>query len=48
MSNASAAAPSPSASPSAGFDWADPFRLEDQLSEDERLIFETARSYAEE
>ena len=30
------------------FDWADPFRLIDQLSEDERLIYETASAYAEE
>ena len=33
--------------PTAEFDWSDPFRLTDQLSEDERLIFETARSFAE-
>ncbi|WP_182083971.1 acyl-CoA dehydrogenase [Aureimonas sp. ME7] len=39
----SASAPSPAA-----FDWADPFRLEDQLTEDERLIFETASQFAEE
>ncbi|MEC5291260.1 acyl-CoA dehydrogenase [Aurantimonas sp. C2-6-R+9] len=32
----------------ASFDWADPFRLEDQLSEDERLIRDTASAYAEE
>ncbi|MEF2553931.1 acyl-CoA dehydrogenase family protein, partial [Aurantimonas sp. A2-1-M11] len=49
MSHASAAAPTASSpSPSAEFDWADPFRLEDQLSEDERLIFDTARAFAEE
>ncbi len=30
------------------FVWDDPFLLDDQLSEDERLIRETARSYAEE
>jgi glutaryl-CoA dehydrogenase len=29
-------------------DWADPFRLEDQLSEEERLIQATARDYARE
>ncbi len=28
------------------FVWDDPFLLEDQLSEDERLIRDTARSYA--
>ncbi len=32
----------------AAFDWADPFRLDDQLSEDERMIRDTARAYAEE
>ncbi|KZX93784.1 MULTISPECIES: acyl-CoA dehydrogenase [unclassified Sulfitobacter] len=30
------------------FDWADPFRLSDQLSEDERMIQESARAYAQE
>ncbi len=30
------------------FDWADPFRLEDQLSEEERMIQSTARDYAQE
>jgi glutaryl-CoA dehydrogenase len=30
------------------FDWADPFRLEDQLTEEERLIQTTAREYAQE
>ncbi|MDK3072647.1 acyl-CoA dehydrogenase [Sedimentitalea sp. JM2-8] len=30
------------------FDWADPFRLEDQLSEDERMIAASARAYAQE
>ncbi len=32
----------------ARFDWADPFRLEDQLSEEERMIRDSARAYAEE
>ncbi|MCQ8781524.1 acyl-CoA dehydrogenase [Mangrovibrevibacter kandeliae] len=32
----------------AAFDWAEPFRLDDQLSEDERLIHETACAFAEE
>lgn len=31
----------------AQFKWDDPFLLEDQLTEDERLIMETARSYAQ-
>ena len=30
------------------FDWADPFRLADQLTEDERMIAESARAYAQE
>ena len=30
----------------ASFDWADPFFLEDQLSDDERMIRDTARAYA--
>jgi glutaryl-CoA dehydrogenase len=30
------------------FDWADPFGLEDQLSDDERMIRDTARAYAQE
>jgi len=31
----------------APFDWADPFRLEDQLSQEERMIRDSARAYAE-
>ena len=31
----------------ASFDWADPFRLADQISEDETMIYETAKSFAE-
>ena len=27
------------------FDWADPFLLEDQLTEEERMIRDTARDY---
>ncbi len=30
------------------FRWDDPFLLEDQLSEDERMIRDTARAYAQE
>ncbi|WP_158963601.1 acyl-CoA dehydrogenase [Chachezhania sediminis] len=29
-------------------DWTDPFRLEDQLTEDERMVMSSARSYAQE
>ena len=29
------------------FDWADPFRLEDQLTEDERMLRDAARSFAQ-
>jgi glutaryl-CoA dehydrogenase len=32
----------------APFDWADPFGLEDQLSDEERLVRDTARGYAQE
>jgi glutaryl-CoA dehydrogenase len=31
----------------ATFDWADPFRLADQLTEDERMVAESARAYAQ-
>ena len=30
------------------FDWQDPFRLEDQLTEEERMVRDTARQYAQE
>ena len=30
----------------AAFDWEDPFRLADQLAEDERMVAEAARAYA--
>ncbi len=30
------------------FDWNDPFRMEDQLSEDERMLRDAARAYAQE
>lgn len=29
------------------FDWADPFRLADQLTDDERMVHDTARAYAQ-
>ncbi len=32
----------------AAFDWADPFRLEDQLSDDERMIRDSAHAFAQE
>jgi len=32
----------------AGFDWSDPLRFNDQLSEDERMIADSARAYAQE
>ena len=31
----------------ASFQWDDPFLLDDQLTEDERLIRDTARAYAQ-
>ena len=31
----------------AAFSWNDPFLLDDQLTEDERLIRDTARAYAQ-
>jgi glutaryl-CoA dehydrogenase len=34
-------------SDNARFDWNDPFRLEDQLSDDERMIRDTARDYCQ-
>ncbi|SCW86613.1 glutaryl-CoA dehydrogenase [Rhizobium mongolense subsp. loessense] len=30
------------------FDWADPFRLEEQLTDEERMVQDTARAYAQE
>jgi glutaryl-CoA dehydrogenase len=35
------------AAPAAGFDWRDPFLLEDQLTDEERLVRDTARSFAQ-
>jgi glutaryl-CoA dehydrogenase len=35
------------AKPSAEFDWEDPLGLEGQLSEDERMVRDTARGYAQ-
>jgi glutaryl-CoA dehydrogenase len=36
------------AAPAAGFDWRDPFLLEDQLSEEERLVRDATRTFAQE
>ncbi|ALN74826.1 acyl-CoA dehydrogenase [Aureimonas sp. AU20] len=47
MSAAPTTKPDHSAAPAA-FDWADPFHLAEQLSDDERMIFETATQFAEE
>ena len=46
-------APTPSLKPKdapdlGSFDWSDPLRLDDQLTEDERMIAASARSYAQE
>ncbi|MBB3545561.1 hypothetical protein FHT97_006335, partial [Rhizobium sp. BK399] len=30
------------------FDWADPFRLVEQLTDEERMVQETAHAYAQE
>ncbi|MFG1464765.1 acyl-CoA dehydrogenase [Xanthobacter sp. DSM 24535] len=46
MSHASPVHSAPHAKPAA-FDWSDPFRFNDQLSEDERLIRDTANAYAQ-
>ena len=32
----------------ARFDWTDPFRLDDQLTEEERMLRDAARAYADE
>ncbi|MDZ4735754.1 MAG: acyl-CoA dehydrogenase [Rhodospirillaceae bacterium] len=46
MAQATAAKPS-SAAAKPGFDWEDALLLEDQLSEDERMVRDTARQYAQ-
>ena len=46
--NAEAAAKKAPASTRAHFNWEDPFLLEDQLTEDERMVRDTARDYAQE
>jgi glutaryl-CoA dehydrogenase len=42
-----AAVPQSKPAPAGAFQWDDPFHLESQLSEDERLIRDTARAYAQ-
>src|SRR5512139_885608 len=37
-----------SAAPTARFDWTDPLLLDAQLTEEERMVRETARAYAQE
>jgi glutaryl-CoA dehydrogenase len=39
--------PTAAGPPAAGFDWRDPFLLEDQLSDEERLVRDAARSFAQ-
>lgn len=41
-------APAETKAPRASFDWADPFDLDGQLTEEERLVRDTARDYAQE
>ena len=38
---------SPSSTPLGSFDWADPFRLDEQLAEDERMIRDAAHAFAQ-
>jgi glutaryl-CoA dehydrogenase len=40
-------APAQKPAPKASFDWADPFLIDDQLSEEERMIRDAARAYAQ-
>ena len=40
--------PAAATKPSAGFQWDDPFLLDDQLTDDERMIRDTARQFAQE
>lgn len=44
----SQAAHAPTPLPKAAFDWADPFLIEEQLTEEERMIRDTARDFAQE
>ncbi len=47
MSEHHSATPEQARAKMAPFDWADPFLLEDQLSEEERMIRDTARAYCQ-
>jgi glutaryl-CoA dehydrogenase len=40
--------PAAAKGPSSGFQWEDPFLIEDQLTDDERMIRDTARQFAQE
>ncbi len=44
---ATATAPAPKSAAKPEFKWEDPFLLDDQLSEDERMVRDTARDYAQ-
>ncbi|GIK96668.1 MAG: glutaryl-CoA dehydrogenase [Alphaproteobacteria bacterium] len=44
---ATATAPAPKSAAKPEFTWEDPFLLDDQLSEDERMVRDTARDYAQ-
>ncbi|MBS9478887.1 acyl-CoA dehydrogenase [Ancylobacter radicis] len=46
--SAASAAPTPTKAARAAFDWADPLDLDGQLTEEERLVRDTARDYAQE
>ncbi len=37
----------PADAPADAFDWQDPLRIEDELTEEERLVRDTARRYAQ-
>ena len=47
MSEHHSATPEQARAKMAPFDWADPFLLEDQLTDEERMIRDTARAYCE-
>ena len=47
MASAAVQAATPATSPRAEFDWEDPFLLDDQLTEEERLVQEAAHDYCQ-
>ncbi len=47
LENAPAISPDRALAKSSAFQWADPFRLDEQLTEDERLLRDAARNYAQ-